>query len=65
MIETATTIFMATSWVPALMVVGALVESMLGVKAVRRSLEHIVTPLSAEPIREGRVARSSRLHYNH
>ena len=35
-----------------MMLVGAIVELWLGVKAERRSLEHIATPLSAQPFSE-------------
>ena len=33
-----------------MMLVGAIVELWLGVKAEGRSLEHIATPLSAQPV---------------
>ena len=57
MIETSlTSIFYGYLLGAALMIVGALAELMLGVKAEGRSLEHIATPLSSQPIREGRVS---------
>ena len=58
MIETSlTSIFYGYLLGAALMVVGAVVELMLGVKAEGRSLEHIATPLSAQPIKDVRVAQ--------
>jgi MFS family permease len=47
----ATSIFYGYLLGAGLMLVGALVELMLGVKAEGRSLESIATPLSAEKIR--------------
>jgi len=53
LIETsATSIFYGYVLGAGLMLVGALVELFLGVKAERRSLESIATPLSAQKISE-------------
>ena len=46
--ESATSIFYGYLLGAGLMLVGALVELLLGVKAEGRSLESIATPLSAE-----------------
>lgn len=53
--ESATSIFYGYLLGAALMIVGALVELLVGVKAERQSLESLATPLSAQKISQEAV----------